>query len=173
MGMQRVHMFLVAAAAVIVPCLAGCQAAPRARPVEMGPVDTGLNSVESVRRQLEGTWALVSLVVYSSGQPQPAQASGRLTYDKYGNMAIEATITGGAQLEPSALNASGRVTIDPGKKTLVIGGITAESADQRRIDPKLDASHVRYYDLQGDQLTTTTKDANGAPTATVTWKRAG
>jgi hypothetical protein len=140
----------------------------------MGPVDAaGINSMESVRRQLEGTWELVSLVVYTGGQAQPAQAKGRLTYDKYGNMAIAATITGGAQLEPSALNLSGRVTIDPTKKTLVFGGITADSADQRRVDPKLDASHIRYYEFDNDLLKTTTKDAGGTTTAIITWRKAG
>ena len=171
--MQRTSPFLLAAAVVIAPCLTGCQAAPRARPVEMGPVDAGINSMESVRRQLEGTWELVSLVVYTGGEPQPADAKGRLTYDKYGNMSIAATISGGAHIEPAALNLSGRVTIDPGKKMLVFGGITAANADQRRVDPKLDASHVRYYEFDNDLLKTTTKDASGTTTATITWRKAG
>jgi hypothetical protein len=170
--MRRFHALPVAAM-LIAPCLTGCQAAPRVRPVKMGPVDTGINSVESVRRQLEGTWDLVSLVVYSGGQPQTAQAQGKLTYDKYGNMAITGTITTGPHLEPSELNLSGRVTIDPDKKTLVFGGITSDNADSRRVDPKLDPSHVRYYEFENDLLKTTTKDASGATTATITWKKAG
>jgi hypothetical protein len=171
--MRRTHFLLVAVVA-IAPCVAACEAAPRVRNVEMGPVDTGANSVEAVRRQLEGTWTLVSLVVYdAAGQAQPAQAKGRLTYDKYGTMAITGTIAAGPHIDPAALNLKGRVTIDPDKKMLVFGGITAGSPDARRVDPKLDASNVRYYEFDNDLLKTTTKDASGATTATLTWKKAG
>lgn len=41
-----------------------CHAAPRGRPVKMGPVDTGPQSVEATRRQLEGAWELVKLETY-------------------------------------------------------------------------------------------------------------
>ena len=160
--------------AVAVSCLAGCEAAPRARPVKMGPVDTGANSVEAVRRQLKGTWHLVSLDVYSAdGEKHPAQATGTLTYDEFGNMTIRGKVTGGAKIEEADLNLSGRVTIDPGTRMLRFGGITADTPDERRLDPKLDPAHVRYYEFDGDLLKTTTKDASGATTATITWQKAG
>lgn len=171
--MRRVE-FVVAAAAIAVLTLAGCTAAPRVRPVKMGDVDTGLNSVESVRRQLKGTWELVSLELFSaSGQKTTADAKGRLTYDEYGNLAITGTITGTSTLDPSALNLTGRVTIDPDKHTLTVGGVTAANADARRVDPKLDPSLVRYYVFEGDLLKTTIKNASGATTAITTWKKTG
>jgi hypothetical protein len=167
------HIVLLAAALAI-PCLAGCTGGPRGRPVKMGPVDTGIDSVEAVRRQLKGTWQVVSLDVYTAdGQKHAAQAVGTLTYDEFGNLAIKGKITGGDQVEPADLDLSGRVTIDPDNHRLVFGGITADTPDKRRIDPKLDPSKVRYYEFDGDLLKTTTKNASGATTAAITWKKIG
>ena len=175
MRMRRLHALpAVLIATLAVSLLSGCEAAPRARPVKMGPVDTGTGSVESVRRQLQGTWELVTLEVYSSsGEKTTAQASGRLQYDDHGNMSIHGTITGTANIDPSALNLEGRVAIDPDAHTFRITSVTAKSTDDRRVDPKLDAAHVRYYAFEGDVLTTTIKNAAGATTATATWKKIG
>ena len=171
--MRRVPLGMVAAALLLLPVF-GCTGAPRTRPVKMGDVDTGLTSVESARRQLKGTWELVSLELLSpSGQKTTADAKGRLVYDEYGNLAITGTITGTNTLDPSALNLTGRVTIDPDKKTLTIAGVQAANADAKRVDPKLDPSLVRYYAFEGDLLKTTIKDANGVATAVATWKKTG
>lgn len=163
---------VVIIATLAAPALAGCEAAPRARPVKMGPVDTGLDSVEAARRQLKGTWELVSLEVFPvSGQKHTTQAKGQLTYDEFGNLAITGTITGAEQIEPSTLNLSGRVAIDPATHMLRVTAVDAATPDDRRVDPKLDPSHVRYYEFDGDLLKTTVKNAKGATTAIVTWKK--
>ncbi|HEY2432224.1 MAG TPA: hypothetical protein VGI12_06085 [Vicinamibacterales bacterium] len=162
------------AMALAAACLTACPGAPRARPVKMGDVDTGPTSIEAVRRQLKGTWQLVSLDVYTAdGQKYPAQANGVLTYDEFGNLAIKGRITGGEHIEPADLDLTGRVTIDADQHLLRIGGITAATPDQRRVDPKIDPSHVRSYQFDGDLLKTTTKNADGATTATITWKKVG
>jgi hypothetical protein len=159
------------AAFVTLTSVFACTAAPRVRPVKMGDVDTGASSVEAVRRQLKGTWQLVSLDVFSpSGEKTAAQATGQLTCDDYGNLAMKGTITG-ANLDPSALNLTGRMTIDPDLHAIRIGGVSAANADDRRIDPKLDASNVRYYVFEGDLLKTTLKNPSGVTTATATWKK--
>jgi len=164
------HFSLTAAALALL--VSGCTAAPRVRPVKMGDVDTGINSIESVRRQLKGTWELVSLDVFSpSGEKTAAQAKGRLTYDEYGNLAMKGTIEGAPNLDPSVLNLTGRVTIDPDLHVIRIGGVTAANADARRIDPKLDATNTRYYAFEGDLLKTTLKNPGGVTTATATWKK--
>jgi outer membrane murein-binding lipoprotein Lpp len=169
---MRLTSVVLTVAVLTVVSLAGCQAAPRARPIGMGPVDTGADSVEAVRRQLQGSWALVSLDIYPAGAEKvTAQASGRLTYDEHGNLTMTGTIAEGPQLDPSALNFSGRATIDPVTHTLRLMAIRAASTDAKRVDPKLDASHVRYYQFAGDLLTTTIKDAKGVTTASATWKR--
>jgi len=162
----------LAVAAIVLPLVTACESAPRATPVKMGPVDTGINSVESVRRQLKGTWELVGLDVFSpSGEKTAAQATGRLQYDEYGNLAMRGTVDGRSDLDPSVLNLTGRVTIDPDTRTFRIGGVKAADADARRVDPKLDAGLVRFYEFAGDLLKTTVKTAAGATTATATWKK--
>lgn len=171
--MRRIHVWLMTAA-LILPSVSGCTSAPRVRPVKMGDVDTGAQSVEAVRRQLQGTWELVSLDVFTpSGEKVPTQASGRLEYDQYGNIAIKGGITGNGSVDPAVLNLTGRVTVDPVTHTLTVGGVTAASADDRRIDPKLDPGKVRFYAFEGDLLKTTVKDAAGKTTATLTWKKVG
>jgi outer membrane murein-binding lipoprotein Lpp len=166
--------FPFAAAALALSLLSGCTAAPRVRPVKMGDVDTGADSVEAVRRQLKGTWELVSLELFSaSGQKTAAKATGRLTYDDFGNLAIKGAIQEGASLDPAALNLTGRVTIDPVAHTFTVGGVSAATPDDRRIDPKLDTSHVRHYTFEGDLLKTSLKNPSGATTATITWKKIG
>jgi hypothetical protein len=169
---MRCTPFRFVAAVLTLALGAGCTAAPRVRPVKMGDVDTGLNSVESVRRQLKGTWQLESLDVFSpSGEKTTAQASGQLTFDDYGNLAMKGTIAGAPNLDPSTLNLTGRVTIDTDLHAIRIGGVSAANADAKRIDPKLDATNVRYYEFQGDTLKTTLKNPSGVTTATATWKK--
>jgi len=159
------------AAAFGLAVLTGCESAPRARPVKMGPVDTGPSSVESVRRQLQGTWELVGLQIFTASGTVSPEATGRLEYDEYGNLAMRGSITGTAEVDPSVLNLTGRAVIDPDTKTLRLQAISAHTADDKRVDPKLDAQHVRYYEFADGQLKTTVKDATGKVTATATWKK--
>ena len=169
--MKGLHFVLVAAAVGLLP-IAGCKAAPSQRPMEMGPVDTGPNSMEAVRRQLEGTWDLISLDLYTpAGERVPAEATGRLQYDEFGNLSMRGTLSGGAHVEESVLNMSGRVIIDPGTRTFRFGDVSAPTADEKRLDPKLAAANVRYYEIEGDVLKTTVKGADGRTTATATWKK--
>jgi hypothetical protein len=164
--------FLCLAATLALSPLTGCESAPRARPVKAGDVDAGLGSIEAVRRQLKGTWELISLELISpSGDKTPVTASGRLQYDEYGNMAIKGTIAGGQTIDPSVLNLSGQVAIDANAHTFRFTQITAGSADDRRVDPQIDASKTRYYAFEGDVLKTTVKTAAGVTTAVAAWKK--
>src|SRR5215213_11838684 len=108
--MQRIRIIVwSSAAALAVPLMCGCESAPRARAVKMGPVDTGAASVEAVRRQLKGTWELISLDVFPAGGGRiAAQATGRLLYDEYGNLSMQGTIAGDSDLDPSVLNLTGQ-----------------------------------------------------------------
>lgn len=171
--MRRSHLLRLLLI-VALPSLAACPPAPLDRPMKMGPVDTGAGSVEAARRQLQGTWQLVSLDVYTAdGQKHTVAAKGTLTFDDYGNLSLRGRVTAGEKIEPSELNLKGRLTIDPDNHLFRVGGVTAPTADERRVDPKLDPAHVRYYELEGELLKTTTKNASGTTTATATWKRGG
>ncbi len=135
-------------------------------------MDTGATSVEAVRRQLQGTWELTQLDLYSSsGEAKPTPATGRLQYDEYGNLSMQGTVNGGQDFDSSVLNLSGRVAIDPTTHTFRFTGVTAKSHDEKRVDPQLDGRNVRYYEFVGDLLKTTVKAANGSTTATATWKK--
>lgn len=138
-----------------------------------GDVATGLGTVESERQRLKGAWALTALQIFSpTGEPRAAQATGRLEYDEYGNLTMLGTVTGGPEVDNSVLNIKGRIVIDPTSHTLRFQNITARNADEKRVDPQIDASLVRYYEFDGnDLLKTTVKAANGSTTATATWKR--
>jgi hypothetical protein len=169
--MRRLPFLSLGLLVALMP-LAGCESAPRVRPVKMGDVASGGDTVEAIRRQLKGTWDLVSLeLVSASGSKAPVQASGRLTYDDYGNMAMRGTIAGGQTIDPSVLNLTGQVAIDPATHSFRFTQIKAGSTDERRVDPTIDATKVRYYEFQGDTLTTTLKDAKGSTTAVAAWKK--
>jgi len=169
--MRRIHaVWLVAAIAL--PCIAACESAPRVRAVKMGDVTTGGDTIEAVRRQLKGTWELVTLnLVAPTGTKTPVDARGQLQYDEFGNMSMRGTITGSDHIDPSALNLTGQLTIDPVAHSWRIRGVEAGSVDDRLIDPKLDFAHTRYYEFTGTGLTTTVKDGSGTPTAIATWKK--
>ncbi len=163
------------ALALSLPLLAACPAGPRASPVKMGPVDTGAGSLESVRRQLQGSWDLVSLeVMAAGGTPVKVAATGHLKYDEFGNLSIDGRVTEASTggIDPNVLNMSGRAVIDPDKHMLRFQDVNATTAAiDRPVDARIDPDKVRYYEFIGDQLKTTTKDANGATTAVATWKR--
>ena len=87
---SRSGLAAIAVAATVIVA-SGCAAKERGRPIPLGPIESGPNSLESVRRQFQGEWDLVSAESYgSSGQPVPIKGKGRLTYDAYGNLNVDA-----------------------------------------------------------------------------------
>jgi hypothetical protein len=168
---RRSLVFVVA----LIPLIAGCSAAPRVRPVKGGDVNTGAGSLESVRRQLQGTWELVEAVVLDpSGKPTPRKAEGRLTYDEYGNLTIGAKLADSTQPESSVsglLSYSGRAVIDPAKSQLVLMDLKSRLPSGEPIPTEVSPDKVRDYTIQGNTLTLTSKDAKGVATARTTWRK--
>jgi hypothetical protein len=158
-----------------VPAVAGCTSAPRKRPVKMGAVDTGPGSLEAVRRQLEGSWELVSLeAIDPTGKATPRKAAGRLTYDAYGNLGITGRLqdTDEPQTSVSGLLAyTGRAVIDAPKSRLVLMDVQSRLPSSAEIPAEVSADKVRYYVIQGNMLTLTVKDAAGATTGRTTWHK--
>jgi hypothetical protein len=138
----------------------------------MGDVDTGATSVEAVRRQLQGTWDLVTLEVKSpSGALVAVPAKGQLKYDEYGNLTLDGSVTD-PNVDSGVIRMSGRAVIDPTKHMLRLTGMTGTTTSaEQALDSNIDPAKVRYYEFAGELLKTTAKDANGATTATATWKR--
>jgi hypothetical protein len=172
-GMRTSTSFAVAAslALSLVGCWGGASD-PRVRPVKGADVDTGASSVESVRRQLQGTWDLVTLEVKSQdGKLVTVPAKGQLTYDEFGNLKLDGSVSD-PNIDSGVIRMSGRAAIDPAKHMLRLMSMTGTTTSaEQALDSNIDPAKVRYYEFVGDTLKTTVRDASGATTATATWKR--
>jgi hypothetical protein len=145
----------------------------RVRPVEGGPVASGPGTLESVRKQLEGSWNLVSAEVVSvAGQRSLLKASAVLIYDAFGNLSLK-----GAYEDPSAtaeqtaaLNFTGRAVIDTQKQELRLLDLQQSEGEFAALPAEMAARRVRSYVFNGDVLTLTVKDSTGKVTAVTTWR---
>jgi hypothetical protein len=171
---RRLRTGSMALAFVAGLCVAtGCQGAPRGRVLRTEPIAKGAGTVEAERRLLQGTWELVSLeTLDAAGAARRLDAAGRMTFDDYGNVKTNGTITQGPSAAQTLLSYVGRVVIDPEKKEWRL--LDMQSAPETAAAPAaVDADKVRGYELVGDQLKMSLRDASGRVTARVTWKRVG
>ncbi len=163
----------IVAAAVVVAAgwLMACAASPRTRPLNIGPPAAGPESIESVRRQLQGRWTLVAFQAISeAGQATDVKASGELSYDEYGNLTVRGARTDMPAGDPAnVLRYSGRAVIDATNRRLVLQAV--EGRGSQPLPTAVDPANARYYEFDGDTLKLTVKDAAGRPTAVITWKR--
>ena len=163
--------------AVALVMASGCAGSPeRGRPIPLGPVESGPNSLESVRRVFEGQWDLVSAESYNAtGQPVAIKGKGRLTYDAYGNLTVDARFDEGQEQADGAiarlLSYKGRAVIDVAASRLVLQDMEKRSASGADVPEAMSAANVRYYSFDGDLLTLTIKDAAGKTTAKTVWRR--
>ena len=157
--------------------LAGCAPAPRARAVKMGDVDTGPNSLEATRRQLEGTWDLTALEIYNPPGGTPVRAEGAtavLSYDAYGNLRImgnpgsSGTMPAGAS---GLLTYSGRAVIDPTKQELKLLNVEGETDPNATLSKDVAVDRPRRYKIENGVLTISVLDASGLVSATTSWKK--
>jgi len=136
-------------------------------------VDTSAGSLEAVRRQLQGTWELVSLAVVPAGggAPVPLAARGTLVYDEYGNLTVDAHTN-----DPNAPEAArtanlisfkGRAVIDAPKSELKLMDVTGS------VDPNtvISTERRRRFAFDGDLLKLSSLQPDGQVAATATWKR--
>ncbi len=156
-------------AVLVLTCLAGaCAPKGREKPLRTSPTGTDLTSV---RKQLEGTWELVSVEVHpAGGQPTKVGARGTLVYDDFGNLEINGAITDAAVAKAtdlSVLSAKGRAVIDVAQQRIVFQDIEGNLKDAAAVSP----DKVRRYQFDGDLLTLTSMDAGGKVTAVTTWKK--
>jgi hypothetical protein len=165
---------LVAAAA----CNPGPMPSPRTGVPSSDPIaldrDKPTGNVETVRRQLAGTWDLVSIEASPENGGPRAQitATGTLTYDEFGNLTIAARTTDPdapvAAREVPRVSFKGRAVIDAPKSELQLMAVTGN------VDPNevLSPERRRRYKFEGvDKLTLESFDAKGEVTAISVWKR--
>jgi hypothetical protein len=156
---------------------AACSSAPRQRPVEMGPVDTGPESLTAARKFLQGRWVLESFEMYPPGKgPIALKGSGTLVYDEFGNLRMEIRAdqassdllrASGIDIRDGVISTDGRTAVDLQNRTL-----TYMIKDQSPLIPgPLATNRPRHWDVKGDILTLTTKDDAGKPLSVGTWRR--
>jgi len=166
------RLVLASAVSVAAAAAIGCAAAPRQRPVKGADVQTSAGTLESVRRQLQGTWALVGLetVPPSGGARVPINATGTLTYDEFGNLTIDGRTTDPAApvaaREKALLTFKGRAVIDVVKHELRLADLTGN------VDPNevLAPERRRRYEFTADTLKLSSVDDKGQVVTISTWR---
>ena len=139
------------AVAVALVMASGCAGSPeRGRPIPLGPVESGPNSLESVRRVFEGSWDLVSAETYgATGQPVVIKGKGRLTYDAYGNLNVDARFDEGQEQGDGSiaklLSYKGRAVIDVAASRLVLQDLQKRTESGADAPKGMSAANVRYY----------------------------
>lgn len=170
---------VVAAAVAASLAVSACAKAPRGRPIPTTRVDTGAGTLESVRRQLEGEWDLVSLTIVQKpgGAPVEVKAKALLTYDAYGNMTLKGRFDDQRYADPAAapfLDFSGRAVIDvPRSQLRILDAAANVEVAEEALPKETSFDKVRQYTFEGDVLKLSTIDAQGHVTATATWKKRG
>lgn len=147
----------------------GCQAAPRQRPVKMGPVSTGAGSLEAARRQLEGNWELVSYqIVGPDGKAVDVTGAGTLSLDAYANISLEARAeTKAGKVLPMSMQ--GRIVIDPVQQSFALADVDASG--QTVAPGQVSPDKRRFYSFEGDVLKIEVRDEAGKTTARSSWRR--
>lgn len=169
---MRTRCMLSVLGVVCAVMIAGCSAAPRQRPVKMGPTDT---SVETARRQLQGLWDLVSLDLFPKpgAAAVPIKAQAVLSYDEFGNLNMKGKVAEESRRDPQTgafLDYSGRAVIDVTNGQLRLTGVSGTNPVEDA-PAELSFKSVRKYSIEGDMLKVSTIDAQGNITATSVWKR--
>ncbi len=172
--MRRSSIVLITLAlATVVP---GCAARAPDWPLPLEKTQHGPGTIEHVRRQLEGTWALRAFEIFENAQPRPVRAQGTLTYDGFGNLKVDGVILDPADPaaldDGSLLNYSGRVVIDPRRDELVLEDLHADSIDDQAREV-LARSHVRRFRVDGNRLVLWLESGDGTPVARARFVRVG
>ncbi len=159
--------------------LAGCAAAPRQRAREGGPVDTGAGTLTAARNYLEGRWSLESFQVFPAGKPPvTVKGQGTVNYDKFSNLtmdvradaaSVEALKAAGVEVVNNGFSTEGRAVVDMRLKTLTYV-VSKDGSIAKQTGP-LDLNLPRYWEVEADKLTLTTKDASGKPLFVSVWQR--
>src|SRR5262245_46071204 len=163
------------ASALVLAFWYGCAPAPIYKPIKVGDVDTGANSLEAVRRQFQGTWALDHYYLYEGTRRRRLDATAELKYDEFGNLTMRGQLKNPTSAPTNAalmLNYTGRAVIDVNNKQLRMMAVSnTGDALPSPIEAKVDPASVRHYEFQGSELWLTVNGADGKPTASSSWKK--
>ena len=161
-------------AGLTVAVLAGCAAAPRPDLQRGARVDTGPDSLEAVRRQLSGTWELVSFEAFTvPGEATQVRASGRLTYDEFGNLTVTGQVDEIDRERDRAtlFYMSGRLAFDLARRRFLILDAVTNLPFEEADFATASLDRFRHYEFVDDLLRLTVRDERGEATALLTWRR--
>jgi hypothetical protein len=181
------NVFYVAPAALltcaVVATSLNCAPGPLSKPTVARPSsnpvaingEAGTGALEMARRQLQGSWDLVSLELVPPGAKTQGlvkiQATATLTYDDYGNLTIEGRTTDPnappAMLEANLLTFKGRAVIDVTNHELKMMNLTGNVDPNEALAPE----RRRRYELTANDLKLSSLDEQGKVTMVSTWKR--
>lgn len=175
MTLRSALMRALLATAVVV--VSACAAKPIQKPSYAGPVDQGVGSLAEARRYLEGHWVLESFEVHPPGKPVVTlKGMGTLTYDEFSNLVMEIRAdqasadllrAAGIDIRDGVVSSKGRTAVDMQNRTLTyaIQGQPAGGTGP------LAMNRPRYWQVEGDVLTLTTKDNAGNPASVGRWRK--
>ena len=166
-------------AAIVALGIAGCG------PARTGPVQTGPGTLDAARKYLEGRWGLISYEVFPPGQPSiqlsEKVGSGSLTYDAFGNLEIEIRVTdpkvaedlerAGIPLTQGRISTTGRTAIDMQQRTITYFLQGEPPLLTSRPGGPLSFRRPRYWEVEGNVLTLTTKGDDGKPSSVGKWQK--
>jgi hypothetical protein len=157
--------------------VSGCAAAPINKPIELGPVGSGRGSLTEARKYLEGRWTLETFEVFPPGKPVVTlKGQGTLTYDEFGNLAMEIRAdqaasdllrAAGIAIQDGTISSSGRTAVDMQNRTLTY---VIEGQPVGGTGP-LAPGRPRHWQVEGSVLTLTTKDDAGNPASVGRWRK--
>lgn len=174
--MKTQHVSALLLATVMAGSFA-CAAAPRQKPIDMGPVDTGPGTLTSARNFLNGRWTLESFEIRLQNQPPILlKGAGFLVYDTSSNLSMNIRAdekssdilrAAGVDIRDGAIVTEGRTAIDLQNHTLtyVLDG------QAPLIKGPLGTDRPRHWVIEGDVLILTTKDQAGQPTSIGRWRK--
>ncbi|HEY1304625.1 MAG TPA: hypothetical protein VGF24_13780 [Vicinamibacterales bacterium] len=186
--MRRKRMRLVVATLAL--ATTACAGGPRQRPLPTKPIDTGENTTNAVRKQLEGRWVLVAYrATTPDGKSLDIDADGHLLFDGFGTLQIEYKIsdvgmqtlsTLGIRSPNPTISTNGRVVIDTHKHLITYASddfttklLAADPELARRRSNPYALERVRTYAFDSDGLLTlTTHYDDGKEALMSRWKRA-
>jgi hypothetical protein len=172
--MRILPAFLAVSLALVVAATSACTYKPRTPPPNTGP-----GTVTQARQYLQGRWTLVSFTLYPpSGSPVEVAGSGTLVYDDFGNLTMDLTMDeanaalmqkAGIPVDKGRFASKGRTIVDMQRRSLVYV-LEEQPAVGANAGP-LGLNRPRYWQVDGNVLTLTTKDDKGQPLAVGKWQK--
>jgi hypothetical protein len=174
--MARSVLRIVTAATLVAGLLISGQAALAQKG---GPPDTGPGTSTAARKYLEGRWGLLSFDVFPPGKPVVhVGGQGSLLYDAFGGLKGEIRVPpdvvdplrlAGVPSDNGVISLDGRTVIDMQAHTLTYF-LDKQPPPGTRSGP-LSLSRKRYWVVEGNVLTLTTKGDDGKDVSVAKWRK--